>query len=186
MDRREALKKISAGGAVAIGTTAVLSSPAFAYTLPTVSGTPTMSIATIDLNSATLTVSAFPVGTCPASATDADGSSPGVQASSGSPNYSWTVTRPVGTNTGSGTWASTPYTANIERGTGPWNAGTLIGLAADTISVTVRRAYTCTYGAGSATRCVSWTQLFTASGTFGSATWSGGPITTNTSAIGCA
>ena len=67
MDRREALKRIGIGGAVAVGTTAILSSPAFAYALPSVASAPPIAVTTTDSNAPTISSGSSPVGPCPTS-----------------------------------------------------------------------------------------------------------------------
>jgi len=189
MDRREALKKIGAGGAVAVGATAVLSSPAFAYTLPTVGANPTITLTATTTTSLTIAISGYPAGSCPASSTNA-----GDVPTQGTVSISWelkrqladgTFTVPGDTNaispiprTGTGT--------TVTRGSGQWD-GQDSTAGHDHLIVRVRRSYTCTYGTGSATRCVEWQFEQRANPTFGtSVTWAAATITRNESATGCA
>lgn len=171
MDRREALKKIGIGGAVAVGTTAVLSSPAFAYTTATVTGTPsTFSCTTATKSTATAAASGFPNGQCPASSTNA-----GDTPTQGTLTYAWSVDRTDGTNLNSGSGTA------ISRGSGTWDSS---GQTTDTITVTIKRKYTCTYGTGSAVRCVQWVRVFSApvSGSAWGTVSTSGPTTST----GCA
>lgn len=186
MDRREALKKIGVGGVTVLGATAIVSSPAFAYTNPTVAaGNPTITIMNTSDNMANVMVGALIAGTCPASSTNAGdiatrtttlkavlGRNDGPTTASFGPTTSTTlvVTRPVGFPGGF-------------PGTEIWDGYTSSGNGLDTILVTVQGTYVCTYGTGTRSACVKWSQLFTASGSiFGgvSIVWNGGTVTRTT------
>ena len=68
MDRREALRRLGAGGAVVVGAGAIVSQPAFAFDDPTVSGGPGVLIDTANARSADILVGNAPLGSCPESA----------------------------------------------------------------------------------------------------------------------
>ncbi len=177
MDRREALKRIGIGGAVAVGTTAILSSPAFAYALPSVGADPSIAVNTSDSNDATISSGSWPVGSCPTSSTNASD-----QPARSSITYEWTLRR---SNTdGSGGLPTSGTGTGVHRPSGSWD-GSEIQAGHDVLDVVVKRAYRCTYGSGSATRCVSWTRTFDCSGIGSTATWTGGSIVRNESATGC-
>ena len=144
MDRREALKKLGAGSAVVVGASVVVSSPAFAYAAPTVTGLPaTFTLTKANASTATIAVSGFPAGSCPISSTNLND-----VPTQGAPALAWTA----GTNTG---------TTALVTNSGNWAAGSLV-----TVSVTV--AYTCTYTTGSSTRNYRWTRVFRSSAQSGS------------------
>jgi hypothetical protein len=153
MDRREALKKIGVGGAAAIGASLIISSPAFAFDAPGVTGVPaTFTLAKASNNTATLSATGFPTGTCPTSATN-NGDIP----TQGAPSYTWiTPANPLGTG------------ALVTRGDGNWKNR-------DVVTATVTVAYTCQYTTGQSTRSYSWSQTFTANaGGFGGSFDGGG------------
>ena len=146
MDRREALKKLGVGGVAVVGTTAILSSPAFAYSLPTVGANPTITITTSDSNDATINTGSWPAGTCPTSSTNT-----GDLPAQSSITYSWTLRRSdAGTPSG---FPASGSTGSVSRSSGTWDGSEIIA-GHDVIDVVVKRAYRCTYGTGSATRCV--------------------------------
>jgi hypothetical protein len=67
MDRRDALKKLGAGGLVAAGVSMVVSTPAFAYDLPTGVLPATMTV-TSSGSTATVTITSNGTASCPNSA----------------------------------------------------------------------------------------------------------------------
>lgn len=69
MDRREALKKLGLGGAAAVGTSLIVSTPAFAYSLPTQTVAPSVSVTSPGANAVGLTVLDGAVS-CPFSAAE--------------------------------------------------------------------------------------------------------------------
>lgn len=154
MDRREALKKVGAGGAALVGTSLVISSPVFAFAAPTVTGAPTITLTKDNASTATIGASGFPEGSCPESATNLND-----VPSRGTPTYSWTD--PGGGPDGSGT----AVTSTIN-----WATGTVV-----TVTVTV--AYTCLYTPpNSTTQSYSWSQPFTSGGNGGSGVFTPGTI----------
>jgi hypothetical protein len=154
MDRREALAKLAGGGAAVVGASLVVSSPAFAFAAPTVTGVPSAFTLTKDgPKEADIAASGFPAGSCPQSST-----SPGDVPSQGAPSYAWTAPGSSGIGT-----TVTP--------SGNWSTG-------DTVTVAVTVAYTCLYAPpNSTTRSFRWTRTFTAAGPGASQpVFTGGPI----------
>lgn len=178
MDRREALKKLGVGGAAVVGTTAVLSSPAFAFTQATVTGSPTITMAYLSGSSgqqSTITVGSYPQGSCPASSTNSGPDTP----TQGTATISWTTHPTSGvSNTGTGTTVSRTSAGSSWDGASP---------GFDTVDVVVKRNYTCTYSGGSKARCVQWTVTFTVGGGTGNnATFAAGSITGPSAGTACA
>ena len=69
MDRREALRKIAVGATAAVGASAIVSSPAFAYAGPIGTTAATLLAATGNPRRVDMTVTAFGTTTCSGSAT---------------------------------------------------------------------------------------------------------------------
>jgi hypothetical protein len=154
MDRREALKKIGVGGAAAVGASLVISSPAFAFDAPTVTGLPaTFTLRKLSAATAELSATGFPAGTCPASATNT-----GDVPLQGAPSYTWTT---PATPSGTG--------ALVTRGGGNWKNG-------DVVTATVTVAYTCVYPTGQKPRSYRWSQTFTTDGGGNGGNFNGGGI----------
>lgn len=176
MDRREALKKLGMGGAMAVGTTAMLSSTAFAHTVPTapasagssaiiVSLTMTGAGSQATLNWSVASSNSWPAGTCPGSANGTP--------SIGDSGMYWVVKNSTGIVQNSGS-STSPGNVTISRGSGNWD----VTDPRDTCTVIVSRKYTCTYGAGSASICVGATQVFTAAtDRLAGSSWSGAAAT---------
>jgi hypothetical protein len=177
MNRRDALKKLAAGGAVTIGATAIVSSPAFAFTGPTPPAAPVLGRALsggLIGGNRILTVTMSPgTATCPASAVPAGAT---VVASSftatppGGGNGLTSVSPPSGSTVGPGS-----LVVSFER-------NTFFGLfgAAATATFVYRVRYRCSYARpGQADTCRSWTIQYTAAG-FGE--WSATPSITAGSA----
>ena len=162
MDRREALKKLGAGSVAVVGTSLVISSPAFAFDAPSVTGAPNVfTLTTSGGKTADIVVDEFPPGSCPTSSINS-----GDVPTQGTPTYSWSS--PDG---GSGTGVV------VSRGgTGSWNI-------LDTVVVVVTLEYICEYAGAVAAQSYSWSRSFTVnSGTGGNAIWTPGIINGPTAA----
>jgi hypothetical protein len=157
VDRRDALRRLVAGGVTVAGTTAVLSQPAFAFTDPALlTGSPTVTVATTGQNSSTalISIGGAPGATCPASALSATGPN---QAS-----LNWTTFWPGGNQQMSG---GSGNAVSIDPGTyDRWYTD-------DQVLVTVVYKYQCVYASQTVELCVSWFRQF-------SATVNGGRFTT--------
>ena len=155
MDRRSALKRLAAGSAVAVGASAIVSQPAFAYANPSVTGSPTVTVTTTGIRNATINISNVPAGTCPQSAVTKPAP---VRVS-----LAWETYYPAGNVTmssGSGTAVSIPTNY------GQWYPD-------DRIRVTMVYRYQCVYAGRTTTICVRWYREFSNTGGFGAgATWS--------------
>ena len=142
MDRRKALKKLGAGAATAATASVVISSPAFAFTAPTVTGAPTtFTLTKSSERTALIAASGFPAGSCPQSSTNTNDI-----PSQGTPSYSWTARGTTGTG------------STVSVVGSPWGNG-------ETVTVVVTVAYTCQYTPpNSTTRSYSWSRTFTSTG----------------------
>lgn len=135
----------------------IVSQPAFAYTNPSVTGSPTVTVTTSPTNGrfATINISNVPAGTCPQSAVSKPAP---VQVS-----LTWTTYYPAGAvtmSTGSGTSVSIPTSY------GEWYPD-------DRIRVTMVYRYQCVYAGRTTTICVRWYREFRNAGGYGtSASWS--------------
>lgn len=150
MDRREALKKIVAGGAVVGGSVLVVSQPAFAYTAPTVTSQPFLSNIT-KTGPRTASVR-FNLGSasCPASATSTSAS-----ASVTLVDASSSLGAPIDI-----TSASPVITVTKNSGPGQgqnWQLGEILAVTGEIV-------YTCTYAGDSRSTCRSVTGRATSSG----------------------
>lgn len=163
MDRRAALKKLGAGGAVAIGATAIVSSPAFAFTGPTPPAAPglapTLSGGVI-FGNRILTVTLSPgTATCPASAVPAGATviASSFTASPPTPGNGLASVSPLtGSTVGPGSLVVTFTRDTISF------FGLTFGAAA-TATFEYRVRYRCTYARpGQADTCRSWTIQYTA------------------------
>ena len=163
MDRRDALKKLGAGGAVVVGATAIASSPAFAFTGPTPPALPGLApvrSGPVFLGNRTLTVTMSPgTATCPASAVPAGATVVGSSFTATAPNGSnglASVSPLTDATTGSGSLVVT-----FTRNTG-FFFGIEYGLNA-TATFEYRVRYRCSYARpGQADTCRSWTIVYTA------------------------
>lgn len=154
MDRRRALKRLAAGGTAAVGASLIVSQPAFAYTNPVVTGSPTVSITTLTDLTARINISNVPVATCPASA----------------------LSRPAPVRT-SLTWQTFwPGGPNVEMSTG---SGTTVSIPGnfttwfvnDRIRVTMIYRYRCVYAGSTSEICVRWFREFRATTGGAGANW---------------
>ena len=142
MDRRDALKRLAAGSATAVGASVILSQPAFAFTNPTVTGSPTVTITTTGALTATIAISNVPAGSCPGSAL----SKPAPSQVSLTWETFWPGNNQV-MSTGTGT--SVSISSLFQR----W-------FVDDRIRVTMVYRYQCVYGGSTATVCVRWFREF--------------------------
>ena len=169
MDRRDALKRLAAGSALTAGASVIVSQPAFAFTNPTVIGSPTVSIRTTGGLTAQINISNVPLGSCPGSALSVPGPT---QAS-----LSWQTFWPGGPNvvmsTGTGTAVSIPSTFST------WFVN-------DRIRVTLVYRYQCVYGGSTATVCIRWFREFRASTGGATAVWAPVPASsTGPTTVAC-
>lgn len=151
MDRRTALKRLGVGGVTVAGASVVLSQPAFAYTNPMVTGSPTVTVTTAGSLTATIGISSVPLATCPGSAL----STPvPVQVS-----LTWETYWPDG-----GVVMSTGFGADVSISStyAEWYPN-------DRILVTLVYRYQCVYEGSTTELCVQWFREFSSS-TFGSPT----------------
>jgi hypothetical protein len=155
MDRRDALKRLAAGSATAVGASVIVSQPAFAYANPTVTGSPTVTITTTGALTATIAISNVPAGSCPGSAL----SKPAPSQVSLTWETFWPGNNQV-MSTGTGT--SVSISSLFQR----W-------FVDDRIRVTMVYRYQCVYAGSTTTICVRWFREFRASSGGGSTTvWS--------------
>lgn len=154
MDRREALRRLAAGGAVTVGGSVIVSQPALAYTNPVVTGSPTVSINTTGDLTAQIVIGSLPTATCPASAI----SKPTPTQISLTWETFWPGNGQI-MSTGSGTDVSIPR--SFQR----W-------FVDDRIRVTTVYRYRCVYSGRTAEVCIRWFREFrVASGGGSTATW---------------
>lgn len=153
MDRREALRRLAVGGATVAGATAVVSQPAFAFTNPTVTGSPTVSITTDNGLQATINRTNVPAGSCPASAT----TTPAPAEAS----LTWETFWPGGNQVMS---AGSGPTVTIPGAFTQWFFN-------DRIRVTLVYRYQCVYVGSTAEICVRWFREFRSTGFGAAAGW---------------
>lgn len=159
MDRRAALKKLAAGGALSIGGTAIVSQPAFAFAAPVVTGSPTFDVITAGVRSARIVITNIPTASCPASAESSTGPT--------EVSLSWRAIWPGGgpggsdvvMNSGSGPLVTIPV--NFSQ----W-------IPNDRIVIAVTYRYCCVYPGGTTCICVQWIREFVAAGFGSNAVWS--------------
>jgi hypothetical protein len=180
MDRREALKKLGAGGAVAVSAATIVSSPAFAFTAPTPPAnpfplTPTLT-PIVPLNfgiNRDLTVTFGP--------NPADARCPGSALPSGSATIvSGAFTASI-SGFGSPTVSAASGTPGAANATVTFRRGTFgeVGFGA-TATIVYAVRYRCSYARpGSADACRTWTITFQAPNLF--TDWSLTPSITSTS-----
>ena len=160
MDRREALKKLAIGGATAVGASAVVSTPAFAFDQPSVIGNPFVAAGVTGFGQ-TLTVTVTPAAaSCPASATGGL-STDGVRLQS--------IATPAGVavNPPNTFAVSGPLVVTFTR-------GSIFGASSAELFYRVR--YRCQYAASTSERCRAWTIRFDAQPFgFGIFVWSATP-----------
>lgn len=153
MDRRDALKRLAAGSATAVGASVIVSQPAFAFTNPTVTGSPTVTVATTGRLTASISISNVPLGSCPGSALS--------KPSPSQVSLTWQTFWPGGNtvmSTGSGTAVSIP--TGFDR----WFAN-------DRIRVTTVYRYQCVYAGSTSEICVQWFREFSATQTWPGTNW---------------
>jgi hypothetical protein len=146
----------------------VISQPAFAFTNPSVTGSPTLSITTTETRSASINISSVPAGSCPRSALTRPAATP--------VSLTWETYWPAGAqqmSTGSGTAVSIP------SGYNQW-------LTNDRIRVTMVYRYQCVYAGATAEICVRWFREFRANNNGSSAGWVlQGPLSTGPTVVSC-
>lgn len=154
MDRREALKKLGAGTALAMGASSIMSVSAFAVE-PAVTGSPTFTLTNTNASTVTVTASGVPAGTC--------------QASVAQPATRGALELSAQVNTQS---ANTSATLSVvaTKVSGNWATG-------DTVTVRLVQNYSCTVGGVTETCPYTWTQVFTKVGQAASGSWTPGATT---------
>ena len=162
MDRRQALLKLAAGGATAVGASMVLSTPAFAYNAPSLATQATLSTSVVNARRVRITVTSVGTAMCPASALT---TSPGIYVRSDlatvfASGSSFFERRSPGATVplpASATTLTFDVRRNNPSGSNNWVNG-------DSFSVTVFADFTCTYGTGSQTARLSSTRIVTFNG----------------------
>lgn len=162
MDRRAALRKLTAGGAIAFGTSVVLSTPAFAYNAPTLATQATLSTSVVNARRVSITITSVGTAACPASAlTTSTGTYVRSDLATVFASASSLFERRSPGPTVPFPATATTLTFDVRRTD---NSGPNAWVNGDSFSVTVFADFTCTYGTGSQTAQLSSVRTLTFNG----------------------